>query len=131
MKANELRIGNLLQDNSSLLLEVVGLCNFKILRTPPIVCRALDEDTIKEIGVVPEDIRPIPLTEKWLLKFGFVNNWNGFSKYGYWKDDFKIISAGNSVFYTIINGKETEIKYVHQLQNLYFALTGEELTINK
>ena len=29
-----------------------------------------------------------------------------------------------------INGYH-EIKYVHQLQNLYFALTGEELEINE
>jgi len=24
---------------------------------------------------------------------------------------------------------EKEVKYIHQLQNLYFALSGEELTI--
>ena len=28
-----------------------------------------------------------------------------------------------------IEDKNINIKYVHQLQNLYFALTGEELTI--
>ncbi len=28
-------------------------------------------------------------------------------------------------------GSDTKIYYVHQFQNLYFALTGEELTINE
>jgi len=32
---------------------------------------------------------------------------------------------------TIEGSTAVNIKYVHQLQNLYFALTGEELTLNK
>lgn len=44
-----------------------------------------------------------------------------------------LLSAQNqgNGYFTIPNYPLTEIKYVHQLQNLYFALIGEELVINK
>jgi hypothetical protein len=74
---------------------------------------------------------PIPLTEEWLVKFGlkgrkdFVYNYNGFGVqirdgifYGAFKD------LGNVIYHSTV-----EVKSVHQLQNLYFALTGEELII--
>lgn len=81
---------------------------------------------------------PIPLTDEWLKKFGF------FSKYKHcnvrWNilgfdiqqisdedDDGNKIPQEQIFYYQYMY----EIKYVHQLQNLYFALTGEELTINK
>ena len=77
---------------------------------------------------------PIPLTDEWLLKFGF--------KYVESYDNYKVKAGDywNSVkFYEgewCYNNDDsdsgcyflTTIKYVHQLQNLYFALTGEELT---
>jgi len=67
--------------------------------------------------------QPIPLTEEWLLKFKD-------------KVDYEISDSGDSVFIRIngpdINEIDTErVKYVHSLQNLYFALTGEELIIKE
>jgi hypothetical protein len=75
---------------------------------------------------------PIPLTEEWLLKFGF-------KKYS--KNEFELATKDFDI--SFFNGElkllcgfyaENPIslnnqKYVHQLQNLYFALTGEELTL--
>jgi hypothetical protein len=70
--------------------------------------------------------RPIPITEEWLLKFGF-------DKIGktYYKNDFRY-EFGN--INRAILGKEdscmllvTHIENVHQLQNLYFGLTNKEL----
>lgn len=69
---------------------------------------------------------PIPLTEEWLIKFGFEGNiiavndlWiEHDGDVGYYLADDHSIGVGMDY-----------IKYVHQLQNLYFALTGEELTI--
>ena len=71
---------------------------------------------------------PIPLTEEWLVKLGFERNdecleleindislvWIGY------------ITLNFNGTYIILNN---EIIYLHQLQNLYFALTGEELTL--
>lgn len=79
--------------------------------------------------------KPIPLTEEWLLKFGFKSDdisWEYSKRFGnlYIMYDIKI----NSIY--IHDGSRydgadipNEIKHVHQLQNLYFALTGEELTL--
>ena len=72
-------------------------------------------------------IEPIPLTEEWLLKFGFEKNKNSdlyfrLNNYEYFIEN-GIIDNG----YSRMN--EISVKYVHQLQNLYFALTGKELEI--
>ena len=91
--------------------------------------------------------KPIPLTEEWLLKFGFKkrgrddmprtisynlndlfsifpsNNFCDFAGYGfiwYKPDRDKSIESARFKF-----------KYVHQLQNLYFTLTEEELTFEQ
>lgn len=95
---------------------------------------------------------PIKLTEEWLLKFG-MTKLDESSTHWYQSDcDFYIfkgseklqcsdyfigIFEGYSVFNlciaTLDDGMENyeclqSIRYVHQLQNLYFALTNEELT---
>jgi hypothetical protein len=70
---------------------------------------------------------PIPITQEWLVKFGF-------KEYGkcYYKDELYL----KKIDFQPIGEEETDIifyklEYVHQLQNLYFALTNEELTLNK
>jgi hypothetical protein len=75
--------------------------------------------------------RPIPLTEEWLLKFGFekpAHIWCGdkFHLTNYDRDHSLWCVAMNKNNAIIAN-----IRYLHQLQNLYFALTGEELTLNE
>lgn len=71
--------------------------------------------------------KPIPLTEEWLKKFGFESDEITFDKSGFtigWfrNNEFYYLPVGQ-----IIIRNKHQIKYVHQLQNLYFALTGEEL----
>lgn len=74
---------------------------------------------------------PIQLTEEWLLKFGFVKYKYGHNTY---RQKSFIIEEGllNYEFRKRISKEDSlglaYVKYVHQLQNLYFALTGEELT---
>jgi hypothetical protein len=77
--------------------------------------------------------RPIPLTEEWLLKFGFevddhLMNPDDWPYVDYIKNEVRI-SEPNYSFAFYGRDNELEIKYVHQLQNLYFALTGEELCV--
>jgi hypothetical protein len=77
---------------------------------------------------------PIPLTEEWFLKFGF--DMHKFKSldiiYGTMYASNNTENGGLEISLAI--GRHVEesdtlphIKYVHQLQNLYFALTGEEL----
>ena len=86
-----------------------------------------------------EDCKPIPLTEEWLLKFGFESKQNGLYKPfkgGCIRLNVGIASLFIGSDYSLNTAMDydyvelpNEIEYVHQLQNLYFALTGEELEI--
>ena len=76
------------------------------------------------------ELEPIPLTEEWLLKLGFrTEESNCFEL-----DNIHINTRRELmwVFTKCKNNIEIEIpEYVHQLQNLYFALTNEELTLDR
>ena len=72
-----------------------------------------------------EDIEPIQLTDEWLVKFGFEESEFVFSKNMYFIKGLQIWKC-NDMFLCDKNG--IYIKYVHQLQNLYFALREKELT---
>jgi hypothetical protein len=85
-------------------------------------------------GVWDNDIEPIPLTEEWLLKFGFEKITHAVRSYSYHICDknerywfFRISGQFGTITREITCVLSYEIKHVHQLQNLYFALTGEEL----
>ncbi len=78
-------------------------------------------------------VKPIQLTEEWLIKFGI----NKYSDNHY---ILEILNRGRLHFYTEKDKVSVEIgnksgysfgypkiKYLHELQNLYFALTGQEL----
>jgi len=82
------------------------------------------------------DYNPIPLTEEWLVKFGFVFKGMGISgavcirHSGHWYKNNNPYFAGTKKPFDIFlqYGQGVDIGYIHQLQNLYFALTNEELT---
>lgn len=78
----------------------------------------------------------IPLTEEWLLKFGFTKKIESDTLTVFWIGHNKVTHDylfelkyhdGFPFFYR--NGRHM-IYYVHQLQNLYYALTGEELKLS-
>mgnify|MGYP003656513470 FL=1 len=86
--------------------------------------------TLFQITVIDErmyDFKPIPLTEEWLVKFGF--------EYDVLEEFYFEINDIRGQFYEEENSFELDhyelanCYYVHQLQNLYFALTGQELEI--
>lgn len=90
------------------------------------------------IGDNYKNFEPIPLTEERLLKFGFsVIEENSVGKrYGYVVDG--VFSYDLSITFwksTKEKGKlfkgNLELKSVHQLQNIFFALKDEELIINQ
>jgi hypothetical protein len=72
------------------------------------------------------DLSPIPLTEQWLKDFGFEKYENdGWAKMGLKLANLVIYPIGKRSYHEPKNG--LLIQHVHQLQNLYFALTGKEL----
>lgn len=79
--------------------------------------------------------KPIPLTEEWLLKWGFVNTKSGYEFIMHSKRArLSVILRPDGIGMVGISGPfglydSIHYKYVHQLQNLYFALVGEELQL--
>ena len=85
---------------------------------------------------------PIPLTEQWLIDLGFEKNiLSDDSGYYYTLElnegkycDLAIVSGDKNGFVeaTLFPYEEWfRYKYVHDLQNLFFALTGSELEYKK
>lgn len=123
MKASEVRIGN--------------LCKYHVrdsIEGDSFVINTIDYEDIRILfGNEDEDYIPIPLTEEWLLKFGFMPCIGRISVF---EINLRDISNYKALIIYMTNGQVdidstqlTYIKYVHQLQNLYFALTGEELEL--
>ena len=124
MKIKELRLGNLLTTDG----EVFAVTSI----TDSVVWAG--EQGINSIGFDAEEFG-VPLTEEWLVKFGFEPNGNSgmmvwrlkinHAGYFQWFDDGSVsfLPTGcDSAFCP-----DVQIDHVHQLQNLYFALTGTEL----
>jgi hypothetical protein len=75
---------------------------------------------------------PIPLTKDWLLKFGLEYDKNEghifLQKYIFYiRDDHE--EDGWDIYENVNDSFITTVEYVHQLQNLYFALTGAEIEV--
>ena len=126
MKATELRIGNFVFDDDTDKIMVVSkieteeFTDWNSGEEFSITCLEFGTKKSYYDGV----FRPIPLTEEWLLKFGFKYN-KGFDIYQ--KDDF-IIRRKDFVLCNI--DIEVKFEYVHRLQNAYFELKNKELCYN-
>jgi hypothetical protein len=121
MNLQELRIGNYVMQRGE--TTIVESIKFSL------------NDWQRINGLIYKSCTPIPITEEWLLNFNFElksmvngkvlvyrNNMLAVS----FNTDNKIISIHIGI-QRIDDGKK--IKYVHQIQNLYFDLTGQELFI--
>ena len=121
MEVKELKIGNWVSFISD-----DNFCQVSsIVDDLEVVC-LISTNISSERGV--DDYNPIPLTEEWLLKFGFY--WDKKKVYLCLNEDlFRIRYSHNQV--SLFQFGEcivvSPIKHVHQLQNLYFALTNKEL----
>lgn len=132
MKAQELRIGNYIEE------DVLGRCKVSSLFKNGVVeleCNHLNSEG--EISFVwytvnIESVNPILLTEDWLAMFGFEKKTND-DNFDYWClgefDDEFLWEHSEGFCYNF--GFGHELKYVHTLQNLFYALTNEELTLKE
>jgi hypothetical protein len=146
METNELRIGNLFTDkcdNDS--LDGTPSKNYnpinKVIAIQKDIVYFLDTsyetvecDDLEENGQIELiEVLPIPLTKKWMRKLGFKGK-NG--EYMIIEDDnmrLEIMFGFTKDGSVLVHFNDCDFKncqYVHQLQNLYFALTGTELTTN-
>ncbi len=140
MKASELRIGNFV---------MWGKEHKELKRIGSI--DEINEDARVHSLLIPEkgcgdffhsflkDLYPIPLTEEWLLKFGYqYANENG-QKF-YWHVEmpyFQLRKYEDSWLLWYLEDhiealiSKMEIDHVHHLQNIFYYLTDEELTIQQ
>lgn len=98
----------------------------------------IDYNNLRFFGIKNEmnqDYQPIEINEEWLIKFGFEKIIdNEFTlRYELKKDprfDYFLPKHNLKTFGLRFTGCTffDIVKYVHQLQNFYFALTGRELT---
>jgi len=143
---NELRIGNYIYDDDIVISKVIGFKPFghSIRCDEAEGCEILIDlyynngDVRKGLICESQLCTPIPLTEDWLKSFGFEFPESSKScihpntmLFELWKPnfDFGSFRAGRFNAGVFLQVSE-KIQYVHQLQNLYFALTGEELQIS-
>lgn len=141
IQANELRIGNYLNGfhpdmpDKKVVVVVTGITKGFIFWEP-----------INIVDVISIEAEPIPITEEWLLRCGFekisdgainkdfvfrgkfmvqLDVDSGAFDAGYIIYDDERIVMGGYVFNNFTNG----VQYVHELQNLIFALMNIELII--
>jgi len=116
MKATELRIGNWWTN---------GKENYVV-----------DASTIYDMETAQKDgqydlYKPVPLTQEWLFKLGAQEKYSGI--FVFKTNKRSVIQLHKFITMDSYKCAQTRLKmnYVHELQNLYFALTGEELETNQ
>lgn len=104
MKANELMIGNIIthKDFNTCLVSEISELTFRSTKGDDSLLSYFNDDKWSYV----------PLDEGWLKRFGVIQHA---------MNKFEHIETGLDMQCSY------ELKYVHQLQNLYFALTGQEL----
>lgn len=102
--SKELRIGNLvLFSSNSTIFKVTGVSEYGIDV----------EDEVEETYMEYDNFEPMPITEEWLLKINC-------------DFEIKLDKKGGIILF---QSYYHHINHLHQLQNLYFALTGNELIL--
>ena len=141
MQANELRIGNYVEHKQGLWSHRIDYWpenEYGITIDEPIFqWTENDWYQVGECGIIDFNfIKPILLTEDWLLKFGFNIYFDSDNLRKARLNEFKLSGyAKNKPNYWWLSRYMAPLnkacEYVHQLQNLYFALTGKELTCSQ
>lgn len=123
IQSSDLRLGNVVLDADGRYNSVVEIKQYFVV---------LNRSKSMEERYIPlESLRPVPLTEEVLLKCGFERPGHSFNgeifHLSEW-DDFPLhwCVAMNKNGAILVE----KMKYLHELQNLVYALTGKELVVN-
>jgi len=125
--ASELRIGNLVFGNYE---------NEEDEIIHSTVCKILGYDPFNNYYWVENkqgieefcNFQPIQITEKRLLEFGFKKELDSFYRFNK-STMVEICFYDNGILVCNQSVCLSEIKFIHQLQNLFHSLTGRELTV--
>lgn len=89
--------------------------------------------------MLQDELEPIELTEEWLKRAGFIiiheNKDSGYKELGFELSGVRVKYCielnQRPMCYVMPRNGRTHCYYLHSLQNLIFALTGEELIIKQ
>lgn len=123
MEATELRLNNLLMYEDAI-VPIIGMEN-----NHESILVKIDTHT----AIDYRKLKPIALTAEWFSKLGFKEAYRShnrvrfdlpnYCRYDFDMDSNKILEG------FLFFGNYIKCNYLHQLQNIYFTLTGEELKI--
>ncbi len=117
LKAQDLRIGNL----------VSGI--FEVEKVLEIHQSFVNTDGRKYTPL--QEIKPIPITEEWLLKLGFERGENPHF-ITYKRGEIELLDNIGQFFRVYYSKTHLmDIKYIHELQNLFYCITGNELEMKE
>jgi hypothetical protein len=121
IQPNELRVGSVIQ--------WISTGNIDVVRD--IVTFDKKECNVNNISI--SDVKGVELIEEILIKIGFVKErTNTYKKYNFDIDTSLLVYIRKEFCYWAIDGYPVStIKYLHQLQNLFFTVMGEELPCNE
>jgi len=133
VKSNQLRLGNFINYGNHALVIVSGLRGEKI-QVRHTEQHSINNGYIKS-SLFDSDVDGIQLTEERLVRFDF-SHIKDHIRYGgvrlavgyvmvYEQPDKSLTIRTDTPF------RALELKWVHQIQNWFFALTGEELTLKE
>lgn len=114
----EIRPGNYLKDMDGVFMKVVeikGSTVEVISYMKPLNIEVLTEAYYREL-------MGVPLTEKVVIRAGFV--WSGDR---FRKGNVALLQGGETWIVYVNNGVRYRVKCLHELQNIYFDLVGDEL----
>ena len=136
MNTKELRLGNFINrrywnsepNNEKYCTEVnvVTWISPSNINVSPIISK-------EKFRIAKDDILPAELTEYWVRKFGFTHIEN--KTYIIDDGNYEVQFFDDCIRFYIAaymdSPPSVEIKYIHELQNLYFFLSGKELKIKE
>lgn len=127
---SQYRLGNIVNSKGS-------LCQIASIAKDKSIAIHIDKKDKKSHNFSPQ-----PLSSSILLEFGFKRDDHGWgSEYYLLRNEYEVYfsvehwkdhnqdSAWNNYWYIKQTIKPFDLKFVHQLQNIYFALTGQELEL--
>ena len=120
MNANELMLGNYVEFNETIYKVLAIKSGFMQ------VAYKSEKGNFIVSWIDNDSLNPIPLTEQWLLDFGF-EMYEFDNKANQFRFKERLIVYRDGFLYDY--GTSVKLEYVHQLQNLYFALTGNSLRL--
>lgn len=138
MNANELRLGNYvavpIQEQTPFRIDAFEHLSDKFTKVA--MKQFIGGTEVHPLTWYGDDLQPIPVTKDWVIDFGFVFHNKIFAWVKTWGDygtvHVRYFEPYKLFFLELGDSKNIALdRGVHHFQNLFYDLTGEELTLKK